>query len=86
MLNAVLCANSIASIGVLDEPLYVIYKFYFANRQAEPDVSNLIEGPQDVLQKAGIIKNDRLIMRVMAEKFFGVGEPRTEIEIYNYSP
>lgn len=72
------------SIALIDEPLTAHYRFYFANRQSEPDVSNLIEGPQDVLAKAGVIANDRLIMRVTAEKFFGRGEARTEISLYAY--
>lgn len=57
------------------------FKFYFANRQAEADVSNLIEGPQDALVKAGVLKDDRLIQRVVAAKYFG-GVPRVEIELF----
>src|SRR3954464_6999216 len=71
------------SIALIDVPVTAKFKFYFANRQSEPDVSNLIEGPQDVLVRAGFLKNDRLVMRVEAEKFFGEA-PRTEIEIYVY--
>jgi Holliday junction resolvase RusA-like endonuclease len=65
------------------DPVCVRYEFFFATRQAEPDVSNLIEGPQDVLQKAGVIKNDRLVMRVIGGKYFG-HDPRTEILISPY--
>jgi Holliday junction resolvase RusA-like endonuclease len=77
---AVKRANSIA---LLDCPLTVHYRFYFANRSGEADVSNLCEGPGDVMQKAGVIANDKLIMRIVAEKFFG-GTPRTEVEIFKY--
>lgn len=56
------------------------YKFYFENHKNEPDVSNCIEGPQDLLQRTGIIEDDKLIVRVIAEKFFGE-EPRCEIEL-----
>jgi Holliday junction resolvase RusA-like endonuclease len=67
-----------------DEPiskaLEATYRFYFKNRQGEPDTSNCIEAPQDVLKKAGVITDDKIIKRVIAEKFFGE-EPRTEIEL-----
>lgn len=56
------------------------FSFYFENHSAEPDTSNLIEGPQDLLKKAGVISDDKIIKRVLAEKFFGE-TPRTEIRI-----
>lgn len=59
------------------------YKFYFKNHQSEADVSNLVEGPQDELKNAHVISDDKLIMRIVAEKFFGE-EPRTEIELYEF--
>lgn len=68
---------------LIDWPCEAHFKFYFQNRQGEADVSNLIEGPADVLQKVGILKDDKLIMRVVAEKFFG-SEPRCEISFYRY--
>jgi Holliday junction resolvase RusA-like endonuclease len=45
--------------------------FRFKNRSNEPDIDNLLGGPLDVLQKAGIIENDRQILVVNAEKRFG---------------
>ena len=60
------------------------FSFYFANRQAESDLSNLIEGPQDALQKAGVIANDKQIITLHARKFFGA-EPRVEIELLGFS-
>lgn len=67
----------------IDYPVSATFDFYFANKMAEPDVSNLIEGPQDVLVKAGVLKNDRLIQRVTGEKHFG-SEPRVEIELLRW--
>lgn len=64
-----------------DFPIEVRLRFYFKNHQGEADVSNLCEAPNDLLEKAGIILNDRLITRLIGEKFFG-HEARTEIEIY----
>lgn len=68
---------------LIDFPIEARFRFYFTNKMAEPDVSNLIEGPQDLLKKAGIISDDRIIQRVTGEKYFGQ-EARTEIEIYKY--
>lgn len=66
------------------EPIRAKFTFHFINRQAEPDVSNLIEGVQDALTKAGVIADDRLIKIVTAEKCFGeVSEPATLVEIHS---
>ena len=62
-------------------PLEAQFRFYFADCQAEPDTSNLIEGIQDVLQTASIIKDDKQIFRLGAEKFL-FQEPRTEVELF----
>ena len=66
----------------LEGELEVHYEFYFENHQGEPDTSNCIEGPQDCLQEANVIKNDKQIKKLVAEKFFGT-EPRTIIKIYS---
>lgn len=66
---------------VIDFAVSAQFDFYFANRSAEPDVSNLIEGPQDVLVKAGVLKDDRLIQSVTGTKHFGES-PRVEIALY----
>jgi Holliday junction resolvase RusA-like endonuclease len=68
---------------LIDIPVTAYFKFYFANRQSEADVSNLVEGPQDVIVKAGILRDDKLVMRIIAEKFFGESA-RTEVELYAY--
>lgn len=65
----------------IDYPVAAWFKFYFANKQGEADTSNLIEGPQDLLKKMGVIVDDKLIHLVTAQKFFGASEPRTEIEL-----
>lgn len=83
MLSAMATAKRPTSIALLDIPVRAVFRFYFKDRQAEADVSNLIEGPQDLLVKLGVLKDDRLVRRVEGEKFFG-HEPRVEIEIYRY--
>ncbi len=69
---------------LIEVPVTAIYRFYFKDRQAEADVSNLCEAPGDLMEQAGVLKNDRLIRRVIAEKFFG-HQPRTEIELIYWS-
>jgi Holliday junction resolvase RusA-like endonuclease len=49
--------------------------FHFKNRQAEPDLSNLYEGIQDLLQEMGVIKDDKLIQsHDGSRKVFGESE------------
>lgn len=65
----------------IDVPLEARFVFCFENHQGEADVSNLCEAPQDVLEKAKVIRNDKLIQIVNARKEFGV-EPKTMVELY----
>jgi Holliday junction resolvase RusA-like endonuclease len=65
---------------MISEPLEIKLVFQFVNRSAEADVSNLVEAPQDVLKKAGVISDDRIIQVVHARKEFGTG-PGMTIEL-----
>lgn len=67
----------------LTQTLHAKYFFYFQNHHGEADTSNCVEGPQDVLTKAVVIKDDKFIKSFTAEKFFGE-DPRTVIELYEY--
>jgi len=69
----------------IDKYCQAKFTFYFKNHQWEPDVSNVCEGPQDVLQKAGILTDDKNIARLSAEKHFNDDNPRVEIEISELS-
>lgn len=55
--------------------------FYFKDHQSEPDLSALYEGIQDVLEKEGIIKNDRLIFGHDGSTKIFNEEPRIEIAL-----
>ena len=68
---------------LLAMPLTAVFRFYFENKMAEADTSNLIEGIQDALKKAQVIEDDKLIIRIIAEKFFGE-TARTELELHKY--
>ena len=59
------------------------FKFYFKDKQAEADTSNLCEAPADALTDAGIIKDDILIYKLIAEKYFYTDQ-KVEIEIRRY--
>lgn len=43
-------------------------QFEMVGKQHEPDLSNLIEGPQDLLQEIGVIFNDKQIVEIEATK------------------
>lgn len=61
-------------------PCEAYFEFHFKDRQAEPDTSNCIEGPQDLLQTMGIVANDKLFVSLKAKKFI-TGKPKTIIRI-----
>lgn len=50
------------------------FEFHFKNFQNEADTSNCVEGPQDLLQKVGVIENDKLIVEFTAKKIMGLTE------------
>lgn len=63
-------------------PLNISFKFHFPTHQWEADLSNLIQGPEDILQKTGIIEDDKLIYSLDgSRKIFGADRFYTEIEI-----
>lgn len=65
----------------LKGPLNLKAVFYFENHSGEPDLSACYEGLQDVLQKMGIIENDKQIYgHNGSTKVFGK-EPRVEFEL-----
>lgn len=70
----------------VEECVHVEYRFYLEDRRGEPDVSNLVEGPQDVIEKVGVIRNDKLVKSFYAEKFIGKehGAARCEIDVYKF--
>lgn len=51
--------------------LALMVSFHFQNKLAEPDLSNLIEGVQDVLEKTKIIENDKQFHLVTMTKHIG---------------
>jgi len=66
----------------IERPIFAKYYFHFKNKQWECDVSNLNEAPGDLLQKLGVIKDDKQIVALYAQKEFCL-EPKTIIELYD---
>lgn len=59
----------------ISEPVIMRAVFGFKNHQHEADLSNLYEGIQDALQKAGVLVNDKLIYgHDGSRKVFGIDE------------
>lgn len=56
------------SIFPMKGPLRLTIRFAMQGLAHEPDLSNLIEGPQDILQEIGIISNDKQITEIEAYK------------------
>jgi Holliday junction resolvase RusA-like endonuclease len=66
-------------------PVNIKMLFYFLNHSSEADLSNLYQGPEDILQEMGVIKNDKLIYgHDGSRKIFG-SNPRVEIEITRFT-
>ncbi len=59
------------------------FTFTFKNHQSESDLSNCLEGIQDVMQTTGVIKDDKQIRAIVAEKVFG-GEPSVHVRLFEY--
>lgn len=69
----------------ISKAVHVRMKFFFKDRGGEPDLSNLLEGPADLLKKCRVITDDRIIESFDgSRKVFGNSDPRTEIEIYEF--
>lgn len=66
----------------ITDPINLSCKFHFPNHQSEPDLSNLYQGIEDILQDIGIIENDKLVYsHDGSRKIFGSQDFITEIEI-----
>lgn len=62
-----------------DCPVEVAIYFYFEDKR--PDIDSKIKCLLDVFQKAGILKNDRLVYSLLVTKDFDKLNPRVEVRI-----
>lgn len=65
------------------EPVTLTCRYWLPDRRSRPDLGNLLAGTCDLLEKAGILANDRLVAHFGDSCIIGIDKnnPRVEIEI-----
>lgn len=68
--------------------IHVCARYWMPNRASWPDLIGLLQATSDILEKAGIIENDRLIEHYDGSRIVGVDKefPRVEITIEEVTP
>lgn len=68
---------------VITDNVSVKVLYYLPNRVGWPDLVGLMQATGDILEKAGVIKNDRQIVSWNGTRIVGIDKlnPRAEIEI-----
>lgn len=69
--------------GQIADPYYVRYEFQMKGK-LDTDIDNMIAGINDILQEAGVFKDDKLIKKIEAVKVGGYDDWKTIIEIECY--
>lgn len=66
-----------------DGPVHVCCRYWLPDRRWWPDLVGLLQATSDILEKAGILENDRLITDYDGSRIMGLDKqnPRAEIEI-----
>lgn len=64
-------------------PVRVTARYWMPNRRGWPDLLGLEQATADILEKAGIIEDDGLVVSWDGSRIMGIdpGNPRVEIEI-----
>jgi Holliday junction resolvase RusA-like endonuclease len=79
------CVNYLLNYGNIQytEPVQVTCLYWFPNRRSRPDLGNLLAATSDILERAGILENDRLITSYDGSRIVGIDKdnPRAEITI-----
>lgn len=71
----------------IQTPVNLQCRFHFPNHQGEPDLSNLYQGIEDLLQEIGVIENDKFIYsHDGSKKIFGSNRFFVEIELTHFIP
>src|SRR5574343_846432 len=65
------------------KPVHVCCQYWFPNHKSRPDLVGLLQATSDLLEAAGIIENDRLIVSYDGSYIVGIDKenPRAEIII-----
>ena len=69
--------TQLASHETFQDPVRMTITVWYINKRPDLDVSLI----QDILEKAGVYKNDRLVHEIHAYKKFDKENPRLEVEI-----
>lgn len=66
-----------------DKPVVLECHYWLPDRRSRPDLGNLLAGTCDILEAAGILQNDRLVVRFGDSCILGIdkGNPRVDITI-----
>lgn len=68
----------------IDSPCKLTVSYYMPNRAAWPDLVGLMQATADLLEAAGVLENDRLILSWQGTNIEGIDKnnPRAEISLY----
>ena len=69
--------SQLRSHRTFTEPVYLHIIVYYSSKRPDLDISLI----QDILEKVGVYKNDRLVYEIKAYKKFDKNNPRCEIEV-----
>lgn len=69
-----------------DKQVIAQFTFHFANRHSLPDLSNAYQGPEDALQKAGVLLNDKLIAGHDGSRIKVGGTPHVVVRVFEFLP
>lgn len=70
--------TQLGSHTAFEEPVVLEVHVWYENKRPDLDVSLL----QDILEKAGVYKNDRLVHEIHAFKYFDKDNPRVLVRVH----
>lgn len=65
-----------------DSKLHVRCQYYMPNRRSWPDLMGLYQATADIIEKAGIIDNDRNIVSMDGSRIMGIDKENPRVEIF----
>lgn len=65
-----------------DTKLHVRCKYWMPNRRSWPDLMGLYQASADIIEKAGIIDNDRNIVSMDGSRIVGIDKDNPRAEIF----
>lgn len=65
-----------------DEYLHVVCEYWLPDHRWFPDLLNLMSASHDILEKSGIITNDKYIVSVDGSRIMGFSKNNPRVDIY----